>query len=150
MKQIAAIFIGGGIAGALDITYAITVHFVTRGIKPIVILQSVASGVQGAEAYKGGVPSGLLGLGLHFFMTILMAIAYNLASKLFPVLTEKPVMAGAAYGVMLYFIMNYVVVPLSLAVPGRPPMGWHILGAMFAHTCLVAIPIALAASKVGR
>ncbi len=75
MKQIAAIFIGGGIAGALDITYAITVHFVTRGIKPIVILQSVASGVQGAEAYKGGVPSGLLGLGLHFFMTILMAIA---------------------------------------------------------------------------
>lgn len=54
MKQIAAIFIGGGIAGALDITYAITVHFVTRGIKPIVILQSVASGVQGAEPIRAG------------------------------------------------------------------------------------------------
>jgi len=150
MRTIAAVVIGGGIAGALDITYAMTNYYLTRGIKPQVILQSVASGVQGSAAYKGGAQSALLGLGLHFFMTTMMALVYTLAAKAFPVLNSKPVLAGAVYGVALYFIMNYVVVPLSLAVPGRPPAGWYILGALFAHTCLVAIPIALIAAKASE
>ena len=149
MKNIAAILIGGGIAGALDITYAMTAYAI-KGIKPIVILQSVASGVQGADAYHGGVQSAALGLGLHFFMTTLMALGYVMAATLFPMLGTRPVVSGVAYGVLMFFVMNYVVVPLSLAVPGRPPEGVFLIGAIFAHTCLVGIPIALAASKFGK
>jgi uncharacterized membrane protein YagU involved in acid resistance len=149
MRTIAAIFIGGGIAGALDITYAMTAYAL-KGIKPIVILQSVASGVQGAQAYQGGVPSAALGLGLHFFMTVLMAFVYVLASTVFPIMNARPVVTGVAYGLLMYLVMNYVVVPLSLAVPGRPPEGIFLVGAIFAHTCLVGIPIALAAAKLGK
>jgi len=149
MRTIAAIFIGGGIAGALDITYAMTAYAL-KGIKPIVILQSVASGVQGAQAYQGGVPSAALGLGLHFFMTALMAFVYVLASTVFPIMNARPVVTGMAYGILMYLVMNYVVVPLSLAVPGRPPEGIFLVGAIFAHTCLVGIPIALAAARFGK
>jgi uncharacterized membrane protein YagU involved in acid resistance len=149
MRTIAAIFIGGGIAGALDITYAMTAYAL-KGIKPIVILQSVASGVQGAQAYQGGVPSAALGLGLHFFMTALMAFVYVLASTVFPIMNARPVVTGMAYGILMYLVMNYVVVPLSLAVPGRPPEGVFLVGAIFAHTCLVGIPIALVAARFGK
>ncbi|WP_262690844.1 hypothetical protein [Kordiimonas aestuarii] len=149
MRTLATILIGGSIAGTLDILYAISAYSL-RGVKPMVILQSVASGVQGAQAYSGGGTSAALGLGLHFFMTTLMALIYVLAAQVFPILTTRPVMTGAAYGVLLYLVMNYVVVPLSLAVPGRPPEGWYILGALFAHLCLVGVPIALTAAKFGK
>lgn len=149
MRTIAAIFIGGGIAGALDITYAMTAYAL-KGIKPAVILQSVASGVQGSHAYQGGAASAVLGLGLHFFMTVLMALVYVLASTVFPIMNIRPVVSGVAYGVLMYLVMNYVVVPLSLAVPGRPPEGIFLIGALFAHTCLVGIPIALVAARVTK
>jgi len=54
-KSLRAIFGGGFIAGALDITAA----FVTsglRGVGPIRILQAIASGLLGADSYAGPPP----------------------------------------------------------------------------------------------
>src|SRR5256714_6189019 len=50
-----AIFWGGLIAGTLDITYAIVFSYLRSGTSPVVILQSVASGLLGKDSFNGGV-----------------------------------------------------------------------------------------------
>ena len=54
-----AVLVGGSIAGALDITYAI-VFSGLHGVPAIRILQSVASSLLGSAAYKGGLPTAAL------------------------------------------------------------------------------------------
>ena len=146
MKIIAAILLGGLTAGALDITYAITVYAM-RSIPATTILQSVASGLLGREAYSGGVPVAALGLGLHMLMATLMAASFVILVKIIPTLLRFPVAAGLIYGLILFAIMNYIVVPVSAAYPGKFPQGWYLAGAIFAHTILVGLPIALIARQ---
>ncbi|HEY6644637.1 hypothetical protein [Povalibacter sp.] len=74
-----AVLVGGSIAGALDIAFAISFADF-NGVPPDRLLQTVASGVLGESAYAGGAAAAALGLGLHFFMSYMMAGAYVLAS----------------------------------------------------------------------
>lgn len=67
-----ATLVGGLSAGALDILYAF-ISWGLRGVSPLVILRSVASGLLGRSAYQGGLPTAALGAGLHFAMTCVMA-----------------------------------------------------------------------------
>lgn len=66
-----AILWGGLIAGLIDITYAIGFS-ATRGVPPIRILQSVASGLLGSSSYQGGATTATLGLILHFVPILLI------------------------------------------------------------------------------
>jgi hypothetical protein len=73
-----------------------------------------------------------------------MAGAFVVLTRTFPVLFAFPIGAGVSYGIMLFLLMNFVVVPLS-AAPVMLPAGWLLLGSLFAHTALVGVPIALIA-----
>ena len=65
-RGLKTIVIAGLVAGALDITYAFIIWGL-RGVSPIRIGQSVASGLIGREAaVGGGTATGMLGLLLHF------------------------------------------------------------------------------------
>src|SRR4051812_1214868 len=93
-----AVMLGGLIAGAIDITYAITFsHF--RGVSATRLLQSVASGLLGASSFDGGTPTALLGLCLHFFIALSAAAIFVVASRRILALTEHVVIAGIVYGV---------------------------------------------------
>jgi hypothetical protein len=143
-RVLLAALIGGIVAGALDILYAFTLYGM-RGVAPTRILQSVASGLLGRASYDGGPWTAGLGAVLHFAMAIVMAGTYAVASLRFPILREQAVVCGAIYGLALFFVMNYVVVPLSAAVPkGPPPSPAYELG-LAVHIALVGIPIALTA-----
>lgn len=52
-RALAGVLWGGAIAGAFDLTYA-TVFYGLRGVKPIRVSQSIASGLLGPKAYEGG------------------------------------------------------------------------------------------------
>ena len=137
------IVIGGLVAGLLDISFACTYWAIARDVPAQRIFQSVASGVLGRDAYAGGWGTAALGLGLHLFMTLAMAAAYYVASRQVPALWRKPLVFGAAYGLILYAVMNFIVVPLSRAAVGGPRNDpWTWLG-VAAHMMLVGIPIAL-------
>src|SRR3989442_15057203 len=60
-------------------------------------------------------------------IAISMAVAYYLVSRRWPLLWQRPVACGAAYGLLLYGIMNYVVVPLSAAGPRANDPLWIVL-----------------------
>jgi hypothetical protein len=62
LKNYRAILWAGLICGAMDITAAVVVYGLLWERGAIRILQSVASGLLGADSYDGGLITALLGL----------------------------------------------------------------------------------------
>jgi hypothetical protein len=137
-----AVLFGTLTVGVLDILDAL-VFFGFRGVPPISILQSIASGLLGRAAYQGGAPTAALGLFLHFFIAFVVVLVYVLASRRLPVLTRHPVVCGLLYGLLVYAVMNLIVVPLSAAVTGGPPSGIVLVNGLLIHALGVGLPSAL-------
>ncbi len=141
-----AIFAGGSIAGAIDITYAI-VFSGSRGVPAVRVLQSVASGLLGSAAYRGGDRTAALGLSLHFLIAFTAAAIFYAASRRLRFLTAQAVVSGILYGIAIYAFMNLVVIPLS-AFPQKvrfPPL--VLATGLFVHMIGIGLPIALATRR---
>ncbi len=134
--------IGGLVAGILDIIYA----FILSGLagrKPLGALKAVASGVLGAEAFKGGMPTAALGLALHLGITIVAAFVYLFCARRVAYIREHYLLCGSIFGAIVYLVMNFVVLPLS-AVPFKLTYSPQVIAQGFvSHALLVGIPIAL-------
>ncbi|HEX8115713.1 MAG TPA: hypothetical protein VF521_00450 [Pyrinomonadaceae bacterium] len=145
-KAARAIAWGGLLAGAGDITFAFVVSGL-RGVGPVRVLQSVASGLLGAAAREGGVWTAALGASLHFLIAFAWATVYWLLSRRLRVLVRHPFVCGPLYGFAVYAFMYLVVLPLSAAYfkPTFTPYTVALNGA--GHMLLVGLPIALAAYK---
>ena len=141
-----AIVWGGLLAGLGDITFAFVVSGL-RGVGPVRVLQSVASGLLGEAAKEGGLATAALGGVLHFLIAFIWATVYWLASRRLKVLVRRPVVCGLLYGFAVYAFMYLVVLPLSAAYfkPTFTPYTVSLNGA--GHMLLVGLPIALAAHK---
>jgi uncharacterized membrane protein YagU involved in acid resistance len=134
--------LGGVVAGTFDITYACTFWYVKRGVPPARVFRSVASGVLGDASFTGGWRTALLGLVLHYFIATSMAVTYYLFARRWSDLAQRPWTFGPLYGVLLYVIMNYIVVPLSAANPGSRNLVWVLLS-IAVHAFLIGTPCAL-------
>ena len=137
------VFAAGAVAGTLDILYAIG-FWSFKGVPAARILQSIAAGVKGKDAFTGGGASAALGLTLHYLIAIGMAAAFALVARYrWPGLLARPVRYGLLYGLLLYALMTYVVVPLSAAPGGGGGNALWIGCSLVAHAVLVGLPIAL-------
>jgi hypothetical protein len=106
-----AILLGGFVAGTIDIGAAALIS----GAPLPAILKFIAGGLIGpAGARAGGMEIAALGMILQWAMSLIIAAIYVLASLRLTVLRRKWALCGLAYGVPVYFVMNYVVMPLSL------------------------------------
>ena len=142
------VIIGGLVVGTLDITYACVFWALKAGVSPQRIFQSVARGVLGAAAFSGGAATAALGLFLHYFIAIVMSITYYLFARRWTILVERPLLFGAAYGLVLYAVMTYIVVPLSAAGGGgRSGSALWVGLSIVVHALLIGVPIALFARK---
>lgn len=138
-----AVVVGGLVAGALDIVFAIS-FAAYNGMPPVRLLQVVASGVFGKAAFSGGVAMAACGLALHFAMSILWAAVFLALALLRPALVRRPFVAGIAFGIVVFLAMRPVVLPLS-AFPF--PVTFKPLATvldLLSHTFLFGVPIALA------
>jgi hypothetical protein len=137
---------GGFVVGTFDIVYACVFWAIKRGVSPHRILQRVGSGWLGEASMTGGWASAALGLVTHYFIATSMAVTYFLVARRWPALWERPVPYGIAYGLLLYGIMNYIVVPLSRAGASSKDPLW--VGMSIAvHMLLIGLPIALYARR---
>jgi len=142
IAPLAFVLTGGAVAGTLDITYACVFWALKRGVPVQRILQSVAAGLLGEASFAGGGATAALGLVLHYFIALSMAVVYYLVARRWPLLWQRPVLAGAGYGLLLYGTMYYIVVPLSAAGRGSKDPLWIALS-IAVHVLLIGIPIAL-------
>jgi hypothetical protein len=130
--------------GVLDILDAFVFFYFRSGVRPARILQSIASGVLGRAAYQGGTPTALLGLLLHFFIAFGVVTTYYAASRFIPALARRPWIFGPLYGLAVYVVMNFIVVPLSAAAvgSGTPPPA-VLANGLLIHMLGVGLPSAL-------
>jgi uncharacterized membrane protein YagU involved in acid resistance len=107
----------GLIAGTIDIGAACTINMVGPGP----ILRFIASGLLGTPLpHETWVYC--LGMGLQWMMSIIIAAIFVIAATKIPALLRRWIAAGIAYGIVVYFVMTIVVVPLSKAKSGHVTM----------------------------
>jgi len=140
-KLRAAILAGGITAGALDLLYAFVLVTLDHG--PLIrVLHAIASGALGERAYTGGVPTAILGVMLHFGITVGAAAVYFLIARGLTFVRRHPWICGAIFGALVYPFMNFIVMPLS-AVPFEitytPAV---IVQGLMSHAVFVGLPIA--------
>jgi hypothetical protein len=131
---------GGLAAGVLDSIDAV-IAYGFKGMNPIQVLQYVASGLLGSDAFKGGLSTAALGAALHFFIAFVVAAVYYAASRKLTALYRNPAIWGPAFGAAVYLFMNFVVLPFS-AVPKSPFSLALFLNGVFGHAIFVGFAIA--------
>ncbi|HEX8308023.1 MAG TPA: hypothetical protein VF645_06340 [Allosphingosinicella sp.] len=132
------------IAGTLDILSAF-VFAGMSGLKPLGVLRFVASGPFGA-APAANVGWAAVGLAVHFAIMACMAGAYMVAASRIPALLRHPILAGIAYGLLLWLVMYWIVLPNRFGMP-LPNTVWAVSNQLFSHCILTGIPIALVARR---
>jgi uncharacterized membrane protein YagU involved in acid resistance len=141
-----AILWGGFVAGLIDISYAVGFS-ATRGVPPMRILQSVASGLLGSPAYQGGAATAALGLVLHFVLMTIIAAIFYFASTRLRFLVTHPLWWGALYGFLVYWVMNLVVLPLSAFPSEVKFVPILVITSLIVHAFGIGVPIAIASSR---
>jgi len=109
----------------------------------LVQLQFIASGLLGPAAFSGGLGSALLGLMLHVVFSLVIAAVFILAAARLPVLRRHLILGGLLYGVVVYFVMNFVVTPLSAAPPPEGITLAVIVEGIVGHALLIGLPLAV-------
>jgi uncharacterized membrane protein YagU involved in acid resistance len=108
-EVLSAILLGGVIAATIDIGAASLI----AGRSPTFIMQAIAGGLLGKATFGGGIGTMILGTVLQEVMGVLIATIYVVLSKTVAGLLRRWIISGLAYGVIVFFVMNYIVVPLS-------------------------------------
>ena len=139
----------GTVVGVLD-GIAATVSTVLQGGNPIRVFQYIASGMIGRAAFQGGWATFALGLLLHFVVAFGASLVFVLAGRVLPRLARVPFhITGPIYGVLVYFFMRDVVIPLSLVTRLNYTPGVSAVGIMI-HILFVGMPIAIISSRFSR
>lgn len=136
-RTLAAIAAGGFIAGTIDIGAAALINR-----KSVTwILHAIAGGLLAAASFRGGSATAWLGLLLQWGMSLLIAAIFCVAALRLRWMLERTVFAGLAYGIVVFVVMNYVVMPLSAwhRVNDFPPLKFvENLAAMLLFGLIVA------------
>lgn len=129
----------GGLVIAIADAIFFSAYWGLRGVSPGRILQVIASGLLGEASFDGGIATMVLGAGLHLFIAIMFVLVYALVGRRFSALLQRPFVYGPPYGLLVWVLMSYVVVPLSLvAQSGSMPMSWT-LGSVAFHLVVVGL-----------
>ena len=143
------IFLGGLVAGTLDITAACTYSWIRANVTPVQVLHYIASGVLGRASYSGGAKTAILGLALHYVIALGAAAAFYLVSRKWLFLVEHPIVAGLLYGIPVYVVTNFIVLPLSRVAMGSPPLSVRLINLVILMFC-IGLPIALIVRRYAR
>jgi uncharacterized membrane protein YagU involved in acid resistance len=145
-RALLAIAVGGIVVGLLDLAYAIVVYTPTQ---PILVPQTIASGLLGAKSYDGGMQTAVLGTFLHFVIAIGAAGVYYLASRRIPFLLDHDVIAGLIYGALVFGFMHLVVLPLS-NIPHIDSRLIYKSAEFVEHWFCVGLPISISVRHYSR
>jgi uncharacterized membrane protein YagU involved in acid resistance len=145
VSQLRLIGVGSIAAGVVDLIYAIAFNS-HAGVPAIVVPQSVASGLLGISAFRGGIATAAVGLLLHFGILFVAAAIYFVLSGKLKVLIVRPAISGALFGLAIYLVMHAAVLPLS-AVPKFKSTTVSTISDLIVHVALIGPIIALAVHR---
>jgi uncharacterized membrane protein YagU involved in acid resistance len=114
---------------------------------PLRVFQGVASVLFGRGMLSRGVGAGILGLFMHFCVAFFWSGLFVLALRYSVWLREalrswpRALVVAAIYGMSIWVIMSWVVIPSFVHRPPAMNLKWWIL--LFGHIPFVAMPMIL-------
>jgi hypothetical protein len=150
--RLAPILLGGLVIALGDVAFASWLWFGYSWAGLVKLFQTIAVGWLGQASYEGGLAAAALGAASHLFIATIYVVVYATVARRHAALLRRPLLLGPAYGVVLYLVMNFVVLPLSRV--NRTPsfahpdwIAWSVLAHMvFGVLCVVFARRALAPS----
>jgi hypothetical protein len=147
-RTIGGAFVAGIVAGVTIVACFAGCNAVLRtpGFSVAGLFVFDASVLVGKVALTGGAYVGL-GVLLHFAVAIGWAIGYAVVAERQLQLVTRPLISGAAFGVIVYFAMQLVLVAADLY---RIPKPGELGIALLAHTVFYGIPVAYMTARFRR
>jgi len=136
---LSAIITTGLVVGFLDILSAFVIWW-QRGVTIQRGLQGIASGLLGAKSYEWAITTAGLGFALHFFVAFVVVSIFYLASRKIPFLTTQPLISGVFYGIGVYIVMYWFVLPTAFST-FRHRLANELIE-LAIHVCLIGLPTA--------
>ena len=138
--------IGGLIIGAIHLVIQAWIVFILiLKLAPSFTIgaQYIASGVIGNAAYTGGFATALLGVILEVVMTIIIAGIFIFSADRIPLLRKNVIVGSLLYGIGVFVVMNFVVLPLSAATVSAPPPMGLLIEIIVEHMLLIGLPLGI-------
>ncbi len=149
MSVLTRVFLATVVVAAADLADAVVIWVVLFQRSTVQrILQSIASGLLGPDAFRGGSTTALLGLGLHLTIALGWTLVFLALLQRWPWLRARTravrgaVLVGLVYGAAVWLLMDGVVLPLSRARAVSPTVAWFWIQ-LATHPLVVGLPIAL-------
>ena len=105
--------------------------------------QFIASGLMGDAAYAGGFATALLGVILELLMTIIIAGIFIFSADRIPLLRKNIIAGSLLYGIGVFIVMNFIVLPLSAATVSAPPPMGLLIEIIVEHMLLIGLPLGI-------
>jgi hypothetical protein len=151
IQKIRAIAIATVVVAILDIGEDMIYCRLYLHVGPRGLFRFIASSVLGlSDAMSLGWRAVLLGVVLHTAVSFGVVLAYFFLSNDLPILRRRPITMGTLYGIAVYCVMHYGIVPLTAVPKIVPPnAGIELANQLFAHIFMVGIPTALILNRFG-
>jgi hypothetical protein len=136
----------GLFVGTLDILAACLQFYLKTNKGPAPIFKYISSGVFGEKAFTDGNTMIVWGLVFHYVIALIFTLFFFLICKKFPKILIFKFLTGILYGIFIWSVMNFVVLPIS-KIPKNP---FNFTDAVIAIMILIAcigIPLTFMASK---
>lgn len=139
-SPVLAVITIGLAVGILDGLAAVLHAYLRSGILPGQIFRFIASALLGEAAYSGGNGVIALGVLLHFVVAGIWAAVFFIAYPRLRLLRRNKWLTGPAYGIFVWLMMNFAVLPLT-ALPGMA-INWPSAAiGILIHMFVVGLPI---------
>jgi uncharacterized membrane protein YagU involved in acid resistance len=144
---VAAILAGGFMAATFDFFAAMLIYGGTASG----VAHAIARGWFGMAVKTMPPIVDVIGIASHYAILLIAAAIFVLTSLRFPVLRTRAWITGPLFGVCIYVVMHFVIVPLSAVQAVNNPKGIQFVEEFCGHMFVIGLPIALwARALVGR
>lgn len=135
---LAGAFVAGTTLGAWMI---VSLSLIFKVYSPLEALQYPASNVIGNAAFAQGYASAAAGVVLHYLICLVWATIYVFLFARQRAVDMHPLLNGALFGIIVWFLMNFIVVPLGVG-NHLQVSALSILSGIAAHVVCFGIPLA--------
>ncbi len=136
--------VGGSIIGLLNIVIQIGIVFgFLFKFGFFNSLQYIASGALGKYAFTGGIFTAVIGAIIELIMTFIIAGIFFLIVRRISLPHRYIIVSSLLYGIGVFLVMNYIVLPLSAAPKLPAPPTWLFIEIILEHMLLIALPLGI-------
>jgi len=146
-----SIFWGGLIIGTLHLLIEDFVVFTLLYKSPFISnIQYIASGALGDAAFAGGPATALLGVVIHYLIAFVVATVFIISADRIPLLRRYPIASSLLYGVGAWFVMWFIVVPLSRTPVLPAPTPFQLTEGIIDHALTIGLPLGIIVRRNAR